>query len=187
MIDEPELSMHPKWQEKILQYYKNLFTNNTGSQKAQLFFATHSEHVLNEALKDQNNNLVIILSDNAGIIESKRIDTPSVLPSITSAETNYRAFDIISNDYHIELYGWLQQKENLNTVKACDEFIKRQALYDRTKHEKRSSFTPPTGQLINYFTLPTYIRNCIDHPNTTTTFSESELRVSIELLIELVK
>ena len=26
LIDEPEMSMHPKWQEKILSYYRNLFT-----------------------------------------------------------------------------------------------------------------------------------------------------------------
>lgn len=28
LIDEPELSMHPKWQMKILQYYRDLFTTN---------------------------------------------------------------------------------------------------------------------------------------------------------------
>ena len=28
LIDEPELSMHPRWQDKILPYYRNLFTKN---------------------------------------------------------------------------------------------------------------------------------------------------------------
>ena len=56
MIDEPELSMHPKWQRKILQYYKNLFTQN-GQQNAQLFFATHSDHVLKEALTNNTDLL----------------------------------------------------------------------------------------------------------------------------------
>lgn len=60
MIDEPELSMHPKWQAKILEFYKGLFTNG-GAQKAQLFFATHSDHVLKQALLDQNKNIVIVL------------------------------------------------------------------------------------------------------------------------------
>ena len=41
MIDEPELSMHPKWQEKILRYYKDIFTSEKGEQVCQLFFATH--------------------------------------------------------------------------------------------------------------------------------------------------
>lgn len=188
MVDEPELSMHPKWQEKILQYYKDLFTESDGTQKAQLFFATHSEHVLKEALSNKNQNLVIILTDNAGIIENKRIDAPSVLPTITNAETNYLAFDIVSNDYHIELYGWLQEKEGLYSVKQCDDYIKVQPEYNSTIHEKMSSFTHPRSRSVtNYDTLSTYIRNCIDHPSITTNFSEIELRTSIELLIELVR
>jgi predicted ATP-binding protein involved in virulence len=89
MIDEPELSMHPKWQKKILKYYKDLFTES-GKQMTQLFLASHSEHVLENALENRNDNLVIVLNDIGGIISAKRIDTPFVLPSITAAETNYR-------------------------------------------------------------------------------------------------
>lgn len=188
MVDEPELSMHPKWQEKILQYYKDLFTESDGTQKAQLFFATHSEHVLKEALSNKNQNLVIVLTDNAGIIENKRIDAPSVLPTITNAETDYLAFDIVSNDYHIELYGWLQQSRNLPSVKNCDNYTKAQhGKYDSSKHEKKYTFTNPQGNVVTYDTIPTYIRNCIDHPDSAHSFTEAELRTSIELLIELVR
>lgn len=183
MIDEPELSMHPKWQEKIIQYYKDLFSESDGTQKAQLLFATHSEHVLKEALSNKNQNLVIVLTDNAGTIESKRIDAPSVLPSITNAETNYLAFDLVSNDYHIELYGWLQQKKSKHTVKACDRYIIVQPQYNQTKHAKASS--NPYGTIYN--SLTTYIRNTIDHPDPSRSFTETELRTSIELLIDLVR
>ncbi|MDO8344888.1 MAG: AAA family ATPase [Cellvibrio sp.] len=31
LVDEPELSMHPKWQQRILAYYKELFTKNNVS------------------------------------------------------------------------------------------------------------------------------------------------------------
>ena len=177
MIDEPELSMHPKWQKKIVKYYKDLFTES-GIQKTQLFIATHSEHVLNEVLNDKNNNLVITLTEASGIITPKRIDAPSVLPSITSAETNYLAFDIVSNDYHIELYGWLQQKESKNTVKACDDYIKNHALYNSATHGKSSSF----GK-IKYATLTTFVRNAIDHPGSSRTYTDADLRESIELLV----
>ena len=182
MIDEPELSMHPKWQMNILKYYKQLFTKG-GSQKAQLFIATHSEYVLEDALSNKTENLVIVLTENAGTINAKRIDAPSVLPSITHAETNYLAFDVVSNDYHIELYGWLQQKESKSSVKACDDHIKNHALYNPGIHAK-SSFNPHGT---TYDTLSTYIRNAIDHPHPSMTFTEGELRTSIELLIELCK
>ncbi len=149
-------------------------------QKTQLFIATHSEHVLSDSLNHKDKNLVIVLTENSGVIQSKRIDAPSVLPSITSAETNYLAFDIVSNDYHIELYGWLQNKESKNTIKSCDDFIRNNALYDSAIHSKPSSFSRT-----NYDTLSTYIRNAIDHPDPSKTYTEMELRTSIELLIKL--
>jgi predicted ATP-binding protein involved in virulence len=182
MIDEPELSMHPKWQAKILQFYKGLFTDG-GMQKAQLFFATHSDHVLKQALLDQDKNIVIVLErDGGGDISTRKVDSPSVLPSITSAETNFLAFDLVSNDYHIELYGWLQDKESKNTVKSCDDFIAAHPHYDPAVHAKPSSFGAT-----HYRTLPTYIRNAIHHPDSGNTFTQSELGASIELLIELCR
>ncbi len=181
MVDEPELSMHPKWQKNILKYYKDLFTE-ANTQKTQLFIATHSEHVLIDALKDKTKNLVIALNDINGVIHAKRIDAPSVLPSITSAETSYLAFEIISNDYHIELYGWLQQKKSKNTIKSCDDYIKNHPLYNSRLHSKNSSFGT-----ITYFTISTFIRNAINHPDQNRTFTESELKISIELLIQLCR
>lgn len=71
LIDEPELSMHPKWQAKILKYYRDLFTNS-GVQSVQMTLSTHSEYVIRAALEDPNNVLVIILKDENGIITSSR-------------------------------------------------------------------------------------------------------------------
>lgn len=184
MIDEPELSMHPKWQEKILQYYKTLFTDDTGNQIVQLFIATHSDHVLKEAFRDQINTLVIVLNESNGIIQSKHIIAPNILPSITIAETNFLAFDIVSNDFHIELYGWLQQKESLTSIADTDNFIVSHPLYNPLLHEK--IYTHPNGKT-TYHSLSTYIRNAIDHPSTTTVFSPDELRTSIELLINILR
>lgn len=184
MIDEPELSMHPKWQEKILQYYKTLFTDNAGNQIVQLFVATHSDHVLKEAFRDQINTLVIVLNESNGIIQSKHIIAPNILPSITIAETNFLAFDIVSNDFHIELYGWLQQKESLTSIADTDNFIVSHPLYNPLLHEK--IYTHPNGKT-TYHSLSTYIRNAIDHPSTTTVFSPDELRTSIELLINILR
>jgi len=172
--------MHPKWQKNILKYYKGLFTEN-GNQKVQLFMATHSEYVLENALSDRSQNLVIVLSENNGVIQARRIDAPSVLPSITSAETNYMAFDIVSNDYHIELYGWLQDKTSTPRVRDCDTYIQAQnPPYTPAIHEKQSNHGAT-----QYFTLSTFIRNAIHHPDPTRTFTEDELRRSIELLRRL--
>ncbi len=181
LVDEPELSMHPKWQAKILKYYRDLFTKN-GKQLTQMIFATHSEAVLKSALEDKDNVLVIVLKDKTGTIDKEKITAPFVLPVITSAETNYRAFDVVSNDYHIELYGYLQEKTKNHRVDSCDNYIKPHPAYDASKHEKIDSYNG-----ITYETLPTYIRNAIDHPDSGRKFTQDELRCSIELLIELCK
>lgn len=187
LVDEPELSMHPKWQQKVLQYYRSLFNKN-GSQDAQMIIATHSEYVLCSALEDRDNVLIIVLSDDNGTIHSKNITAPTILPIITSAETNYLAFGILSVDYHIELYGYLQNKTGNFTVKSCDDYIIAQtAFFNPALHAKSSSFTNQRGQTTNYQTLPTYIRNLIDHPDPTRNYTQEELKYSIELLIELCR
>ena len=186
LIDEPELSMHPKWQQKVLSYYRNLFNENT-VQTAQVIIATHSEYVIKSALKDQENVLIIILHrDDDGVIHAKNITAPTTLPTVTSAETNYLAFGVLSVDYHIELYGYLQNKTGKSTISACDKYITEQTgLFDPMLHGKNSHFTNGKGKTTEYKTLPTYIRNLIDHPRPNQSYTQEELKHSIELLIRL--
>lgn len=186
LIDEPELSMHPKWQQKVLAYYRNLFTNS-GIQSVQTIFATHSEYVLRAALQDKENVLIIVLYDDNGTIIPRRITAPTILPAVTAAETNYLAFNVISTDYHIELYGYLQTKTGCYSIKQCDDYIANQRQYNPSLHRKPSSHIHSNGRTTNYQTLPTYIRNQIDHPNQHSGFTDNELKQSIELLIELCK
>lgn len=181
LIDEPELSMHPLWQKKILDYYRGLFREN-GIQKSQLIVATHSDYVLQSALEDRDNVLVIALSDDNGKINPRRITTPSILPSITFAEINYLVFNVLLTDYHIELYGYLQAKTGKQKIKECDDYIFHSAFYDPNKHSKLDSYNNTS-----YFTLPTYIRNAIDHPDSGRKFTEEEFKTSISLLIDLCK
>lgn len=173
--------MHPKWEQKILQYYRELFSEPVSRLlQSQIFIATHSEHIIKEALKHPSDVLVIVLKGNG---KSIPITAPSFLPTVTNAETNYIAFDIVSNDYHIELYAYLQQKHAFHSVKDCDDYIIKQPQYDPRCHSKPSSH--PNGKT-TYTSLSTYIRNAIDHPDSGNTFTEDELRTSIELLQKLV-
>ena len=174
--------MHPKWEKNILNYYLNLFKkNNTQVQMAQIFMATHSEYVLQEALRQRNNILTIVITEKNGIVKIKKLDMPLILPSLTSAEVNYLAFDIVSNDFHTQLYGHIQNKHSLTTVKDCDEYIRKSSRYKTNVHAKNSNHGKTT-----YQTLCTFIRNDIHHPsNGGNMFTEDELRRSIELLISL--
>lgn len=50
-IDEPEISLHPSWQTKIMDYYKNIFTNEAGEQTSQMFVVTHSPFIIHNQNK----------------------------------------------------------------------------------------------------------------------------------------
>lgn len=185
LVDEPELSMHPQWQKKILNYYQDLFKEN-GNQMVQMFFATHSEEVIKTALKDEN-AIVFVLKNKNGIVEAKRIDAPIILPSITSSEINYLAFDIISTDFHIALFSNVQNSYSLNSIKEVDTLISNHRCYNSSKHRKPSSHTNKNGHITHYETLPVYVRNAIDHPESGNVYSDEELRDSVELLIDIIK
>ena len=62
LIDEPELSLHPKWQQRIIEVYKKIGENN------QIIIATHSPHILGSV---SNENIFILYRDEKGKIEAK--------------------------------------------------------------------------------------------------------------------
>lgn len=170
MIDEPELSMHPLWQKKILQYYKNLFTDANSNQTAQLFFASHSEAVISEALKDLDKTKVIVLKrDGNGQVSANCIGTPAVLPYTMAAEVNYQAFELVSTDYHNALYGYIEAEGWKNNFDA---------QYQKINYVKLN----PNGTTSNLQkTLTEKIRHIIHHPeNRYNSYTQEELKESIE-------
>ena len=62
-IDEPEISLHPVWQKKIMDYYKGIFTNAEGVQTSQIFAVTHSPFVIHN--ENRKNDKVIVLKRDA--------------------------------------------------------------------------------------------------------------------------
>jgi predicted ATPase len=67
LIDEPEISLHPKWQQKILQYYSKLFTDETGSQTSQIVLSTHSPFIIHN-FENINSKVIILKRDEEGKI-----------------------------------------------------------------------------------------------------------------------
>lgn len=69
-IDEPEISLHPIWQMKIMDYYKGIFTDKLGKQTSQIFVVTHSPFVIHS--ENRHNDKVIVLTrDSKGEIVVK--------------------------------------------------------------------------------------------------------------------
>ena len=181
LIDEPELSMHPKWQQKIMDYYRGLFKNESG-QSVQMIFATHSQYVISSAFDDRENVKIIILHNQNGQIIAKDVDEVVLLRNQAS-EVNYLAFGICSEDYFLSLYNMVQEISKSrgynDDIVGCDQFIKNQEDFDsrleRNNRHKKSE----------YFTLPTYVRNTISHPDSDRHFSSEDLELSIRYLRQI--
>ena len=62
LIDEPELSLHPSWQNKVLKLYENFALKNN----CQIIIATHSPHIIGSA---KNEYLRFLRKDDEGNIE----------------------------------------------------------------------------------------------------------------------
>lgn len=146
-----------------------------------MFFASHSDSAVIDAIADHDNTLVIALKDEAGVITPTHITAPIVLPTVTNAEINYHAFGLYTVDLHIALYGYLQTLTVNHTVASMDSYICSSTLFDAATHRKVTTHGTTT-----YNSLTTSIRNNIDHPDNGNTYTYEQLATSTELLIKLI-
>lgn len=97
LIDEPELSLHPKWQQRIVDVYRKIGKNN------QIIIATHSPHILGSVKKE---NIMLLDKDDEGKIVVRTGDelydsygqpTDRVLKDIMGLETtrNPKVFKLL--------------------------------------------------------------------------------------------
>ena len=97
LIDEPELSLHPKWQQKIVDVYRKIGKNN------QIIIATHSPDILgsvkkeNIMLLDKTNDGKIIVKTGNELYNSYGQPTDRVLKDIMGLETtrNPKVFKLL--------------------------------------------------------------------------------------------
>ena len=68
LIDEPELSLHPKWQLRIVPFFKKLFQEE-GSQTCQIIFATHSPFIIHNVNR-HDDRVIVLVKNEDGVIES---------------------------------------------------------------------------------------------------------------------
>lgn len=97
LIDEPELSLHPRWQQRIVDVYRKIGKNN------QIIIATHSPHILGSVRKE---NIMLLDKDDEGQIVVRTGDelydsygqpTDRVLKDIMGLETtrNPKVFKLL--------------------------------------------------------------------------------------------
>lgn len=167
-IEEPETSQHTENQRKLIDAFLQL----ASASNTQVIITTHSPNIVK---KLDFSNLRLILNSNTG----KVVDTvlPGQLPYPSLNEVNYLAFAEITEEYHNELYGYIEAEGLL------DAYKNGRSTVNYTKIKKNGS----TSQ--ENITLTEYIRHQIHHPenNLNPHFSERDLSESIHMMREFIQ
>lgn len=190
LLDEPETSLHPRWQKEIVNLIKLMLTDVDGNVP-QIFLATHSEKVL-ESLITRDDVLIIRLSKQDSNIKTETIDEMDLrLPTPTFAELDYVVFHIPSLEYHDQLFTYFGALFDKDTSTAIDLKVERKSekLYGKKNinEYKKERVNSRFNKVYVTKMLPTYIRDYFHHPNEIKAPTEDELVKSIELMRALVK
>ena len=188
LLDEPEVHMHPEAGRQfigILAETLSQFQNCGLINQCQLILATHSPFIVQQ-LKDYNSSIELVEKKD-GVIIWENFNNKNQLLITTPNHYSfnlvmYYIFGVPTVELHIELYGYIQRRKGCDSIRKCDDYIANHTLYNPNVHLKPDSYNNGS-----YKTLPTYIRNAIDHPDSGRQYTDQELRASIELLIGICK
>lgn len=109
LIDEPEISLHPVWQLKILSFFKKLFTNNDGEQASQIIVATHSPFIIHNANRSDDRVIVLQKDEDGKIVV---LQEPKFLTWSTEkiVQDAFNITHVLSNKTTIFLEGETDEK-----------------------------------------------------------------------------
>lgn len=180
-IDEPEISLHPKAQAVLNEALKEI------AKHQQVFVTTHSPYFLKHFGIDEK-AVQIVSKDSSGIVSVKPSGVMNTFGfSPTLAEINYFAYNLTTEDFHNELYGYIAEKIAKNGLSGLDNWLNQNYQVEKDKQwiEIKNGQSKPSRDV----TLMTYIRHSIHHPENTYNqkYNEVELKASIEAMLSIVK
>lgn len=120
LMDEPELSLHPDWQKKIIQFYKKLFIDTQGKQTSQIFIATHSPFIINNSSRYNDKVIVLCRNKDNGNIEV--LDKPKYYDCNNSVYIK-EAFDINNFDTENNILFTEGETDKKYFLKAIELFF----------------------------------------------------------------
>lgn len=192
IIENPEIHLHPKAQLKLMEFL--LFMSNF----CQIIIETHSDHIIKNVI--DNKGQVIKLNNFEPVYYTK--NSKKILPTMTIGEVKWTVFDMPTIDFHVSLYSYLQEKFVATRPNKVDDEIRNTLAFksdSKLYDTKCKRFGNPADALSEYETLPTYLRNAIDHPKKIkpgeplrkkyrkTEFEfEEALRTSIDFMIKII-
>lgn len=182
-IEEPETSQHADFQKKLIEALKQV----AALPSAQVMITTHSSAVV-KALAFPN--IRMIATTDAGTV-TKEVEG-CVLPHPSLNEASYLAFEKeASEEYHNELYGYLQAEAGAENdknwkEKGFESWLVGKGLAQGKKWIRIGTDGKPMPPLP--CTLQTFVRNTIHHPENraNSKYTDVEIAQSIEEMRKLI-
>lgn len=144
-IEEPETSQHPDHQKKLIDALIEL----SKAQHTQIILTTHSPSIV-KMLNFEHLKLVQNQGTRKEIVSVEKNKLP--YPSLN--EVNFLAFSEVNEEYHNELYGFIEHEEWFGEYKTG----KKEIEY---KKEKKGATS------VERVISSVYIRHQIHHPENT--------------------
>lgn len=159
-IEEPETSQHFNNQRVLIKALKEL----SKAANTQVILTTHSPVIVKEL--DFENLRLIYENENGKCI---LLAEPAVLQYPSLNEVNYLAYGEVTEEYHNELYGFLEFHQWLNDYKNG----RQQKPYLYVNNGKTKTWS---------LDLTEYVRHQIHHPENHSNehFTKDDLRQSIK-------
>jgi predicted ATP-dependent endonuclease of OLD family len=164
LIDEPELHLHPRLQEKFVDFILDF------SKIAQIFITSHSSLLVKQIAINSQAKISVLKTDGSNVYEIQK----RVLPYPSANEINFLAFGLATEEYHNELYEELRYINGDKQLKLFDNDFLHLA-----KGEPQDS---PWMGTPNQVTKHTFIRNQIHHIRDNGKTEYQDLKKSIEIL-----
>lgn len=180
LIDEPELHLHPALQEQFVKVLIDF------SKTSQVILSTHSPLLIKQLSTNKNVGIQILCNEQ-GTPRAVPI-AERVLPYASSNEINYLAFGLATAEYHDELYGHIQERTQKYTETDMISFLNSKGQQNNYQWNQERS-----GAALGAKSVPlqVFIRNKIHHPENkimrNTSYSEAQLRISIEEMLTIIK
>jgi AAA15 family ATPase/GTPase len=179
-IDEPEICLHPRGQEKLLNALLEI------SKTKQVFLTTHSPYFL--ASSHLKNVGLHIFSKNGNASEIESAAVHPLLPwSPTWGEINFKAYKLPTVDFHNELYGYLQEKSKAFKEDDFEQWLVSNNIGQTKQWIREFEGAPRAPKSIS---LQSFIRNKIHHPENVTmqsvSYTSDDLQQSIIEMIALI-
>jgi AAA15 family ATPase/GTPase len=168
-IEEPETSQHTEHQKKLIKAFLDLsVTPNT-----QVIITTHSAALLKEL---EFQHLRLVKSDSSTKTIEKVL--PNRLPYPSLNEVNFLAFSEITEEYHNELYGFIELEGEMTNYRNGKPTMPYNKL-------KKDGVTIINENVV----LTDYIRHQIHHPENThnTRYTFQQLKDSVDLMRNFIQ